>query len=121
MEILRRTLKAYMLTLCIFVILTFVLAAIINFTGFRQSWTFAALLVALSVSCTFIGVMEGNIVGKKGLLVGAASSAVLILIILLAVGGVFAGVFGMHSFNIFYIIPVIIGAVGGVFGANLAK
>ena len=119
MEILRRTLKAYMLTLCIFVILTF--AAIINFTGFRESWTFAALLVALSVSCTFIGVMEGNIVGKKGLLVGAASSAVLILIILLAVGGVFAGVFGMHSFNIFYIIPVIIGAVGGVFGANLAK
>ena len=101
MEILRRTLKAYMLTLCIFVILTFVLAAIINFTGFRESWTFAALLVALSVSCTFI--------------------AVLILIILLAVGGVFAGVFGMHSFNIFYIIPVIIGAVGGVFGANLAK
>lgn len=120
MEILRRSLKAYMLTLCVFVVLTFILAAVISFTGFKESWSFAGLLVILSVSAVFIGVMEGNIVGKRGLLVGAVSSAVLVVIILLAVGGVFAGAFGMGSFNALYIIPVTAGAVGGVFGANNA-
>lgn len=121
MEMLRRTLKAYTVSLCLFALLTFVLAAVINYTGFRESWTFAGLVAALSVTAFCIGAMEGNIIGKKGLLVGTASSVVLILIILLVVGGIFTDSFDMSGLNIFYIIPIVIGAVGGVVGANLNK
>lgn len=121
MEIIRRTLKAYIISICLFLALTFLLAAIINFTGFRENWTFAGLITIMSIVSLITGAMEGNIIGKKGLFVGMAAAALLIVIILLAVGGVFAGVFGLESFSPFYIVPVIAGAIGGVLGANLNK
>lgn len=121
MEIIRRTLKAYIISVSLFIALSFLLAVMINFTGFRENWTFAGLVCILSAASLVIGIMEGNIIGKKGLLVGAAAAALLVLIILLAVGGVFAGAFGMDSFSIFYAIPVLAGAAGGIVGANLSR
>lgn len=121
MEIMRRTIKAYIISLTLFIGLTFLLAAIIKFTGFKEEWTFAGLVFILSVISMITGIMEGHIVGKKGLLVGTVAAVLLILIILLAVGGVFAGAFGIDSFNVFYLIPVFIGAAGGTLGANLNK
>lgn len=121
MEIIRRTLKAYIISIVLFLGLTFLLAAIIYFTGYKESWSFAGLIVILSIASLVIGIMEGNIIGKKGLIVGLAAAAIFVMIILLAVGGVFAGTFGMENFSAFYIIPVLVGAAGGVLGANLNK
>ena len=75
----------------------------------------------MSISSAVIGIMEGNIIGKKGMPVGAAAAALLVAIILCAVGGVFAGSFGMDSFSVYYLIPVLAGAIGGILGANLSK
>lgn len=121
MEIIRRTLKAYIISVSLFIALSFLLAVMINYTGFRESWTFAGLVCILSVASVVIGIMEGSIIGKKGLMVGAAAAALLVLIILLAVGGVFAGAFGMDSFSVYYMIPVLSGAAGGIVGANLSR
>lgn len=121
MEILRRTLKVYVLALCAFAALSLILAAVIRFTGFPETWTFAGLVAALSLVSLLTGAMEGGIIGKRGMIVGAAAAAILVLIILLLVGGVFAGSFGMGSFSAFYIIPVVFGSLGGAFGVNLSK
>lgn len=121
MEILRRTLKVYVLALCAFAALSLILAAVIRFTGFPETWTFAGLVAALSLVSLLTGAMEGGIIGKRGMIVGAAAAAILVLIILLLVGGVFAGSFGMDSFSVFYIIPVVFGSLGGAFGVNLSK
>ncbi len=61
MEKLRKSLKAYVIALVLFVALTFALAALVNFTGFRETWTFGALLVIMSVSSLVLGMMEGRI------------------------------------------------------------
>ena len=61
MEKLRKSLKAYVMALVLFVALTFALAALVNFTGFRESWTFGALMVILSVSTLVLGMLEGRI------------------------------------------------------------
>lgn len=121
MEILRRTLKAYVISIVVFVALTFILAAIISFTGFKEEWTFGALIFIMSLTSFLTGLLEGGIVGKRGLLVGTAAGGLLVFIILIAAGGIFADSFGSESFSVFYIIPVITGAVGGVAGTNFAK
>ena len=120
MEIIRRSLKAYIFVSCLFTALTFLLAALISFTGFKESWSFAGLVCILSVSSFVIGFMEGHITGKRGLFTGIAAAAVFMAMILLAVGGVFAGAFGIDSFSVFYLIPILAGAAGGRAGANTA-
>lgn len=121
MEILRRSLKIYVLALCTFAVLSLALAVALRFTGFPEEWTFAGLTVALSLVSLLTGVLEGGVVRKRGVFVGAAAASVLIVTILLLVGGVFAGSFGLESFSVFYLIPVVFGALGGTIGVNLSK
>ena len=74
MEKLRKSLKAYVIALVLFVALTFALAALVNFTGFRENWTFGSLLVIMSISSLVLGMMEGRIFQKRGLLAGGAAA-----------------------------------------------
>ncbi len=121
MDILRRTLKVYVISVICFIVLTMILAALIYFTGFKESWSFIGLVTVLSLTSLLTGMMEGNVIGKRGILVGIASSFVLMLIILLAAGGVFADTFGINDLSLFYVIPLIAGCIGGVMGTNLNK
>ena len=77
MEKLRKSLKAYVIALVLFVALTFALAALVNFTGFRENWTFGSLLVIMSISSLVLGMMEGRIFQKRGLLAGRRSGCFL--------------------------------------------
>ncbi len=121
MEFLRKSLKVYAAALILFVLLTLALAAVLRYTAFSAGWSFAGLLVIMSVVAAFTGLLEGRLTGKKGMLTGAAAAAVFVLVIILAAGGIFAGSFGMESFSVVYLIPVAAGAVGGVFGANMGS
>lgn len=121
MEFLRKSLKVYAAALILFVLLTLALAAVLRYTAFSAGWSFAGLLVIMSVVAAFTGLLEGRLTGKKGMLTGAAAAAVFVLVIILAAGGIFAGSFGMESFSGVYLIPVAAGAVGGVFGANMGS
>lgn len=121
MEFLRKSLKVYAAALLLFVLLTLALAAVLRYTAFSTGWSFAGLIVIMSVASAFTGLLEGRLTGKKGMLTGAAAAAVFILVIIFAVGGIFAGSFGMKSFSVSFFIPVAAGAAGGVFGANLGS
>ncbi len=121
MALIRKTIKAYIIAICIFVLLTLILAALLRFTAFDEDWSFYGLIVALSVAALLLGIMEGNVVGKRGLLVGIASAAMLMVIILLVVGSIFAGTSGKGSIHAEYLIPLLSGAVGGILGANSRK
>ena len=121
MGLIRGTLKAYFIAVCIFAVLTLVLAALVRFTGFHEEWSLWGLVVVLSIAALLLGIMEGSIVGKRGLLVGLVSAAALALIILLIVRGVFAGMSEEFSFRVWYLIPVLAGAVGGILGTNSRK
>lgn len=121
MEIIRKSLKAYIIALGLFLLLTLALAALLNFTAFREGWTFVGLVFCLAVPSLLLGILEGKIVGKKGLFVGLAASALFLLLILFAAGGVFAGSFGVHSFHASYIIPLLLGGAGGILGSNSGK
>ena len=64
MEKLRKSLQAYVIALVLFVALTFALAALVNFTGFRETWTFGSLLVIMSISSLVLGMMGGKDLSK---------------------------------------------------------
>ena len=91
MEKLRKSLKAYVIALVLFVALTFALAALVNFTGFRETWTFGSLLVIMSISSLVLGMMEGRI---------------------------FAEEFSLGKTGWLYLIPVVAGSLGGICGVN---
>ena len=103
MEKLRKSLKAYVIALVLFVALTFALAALVNFTGFRETWTFGALLVIMSISSLVLGMMEGRIFQKRGLV---------------SVQGLFAEEFSLGKTGWLYLIPVAAGSLGGICGVN---
>lgn len=121
MEILRKSLKAYLISVALFTVLTFILAAIISFTGFRESWAFGGLVVSLTMAAMVTGFLEGRIIGKRGLVTGIVSSGLFLLIILVSAGGVFSDSFNMSGLNAFYLIPVAGGALGGIMGVSGEK
>ncbi len=121
MEKMRKSLKAYVIALVLFVALTFVLAALLNFTGFRESWTFGSLLVILSISALVLGMFEGRIFQKRGLLAGGAAAVLFLAIILVSVQGIFAEAFLLGKMMWLYLIPVAAGSFGGICGVNGAS
>ena len=106
------------LPLMLFVALTFALAALVNFTGFRETWTFGSLLVILSVSSLALGMMEGRIFQKRGLLAGGAAAVFFLAIILVSVQGLFAEEFSLGKTGWLYLISVAAGSLGGICGVN---
>lgn len=118
MEKLRKSLKAYVIALVLFVALTFALAALVNFTGFRETWTFGSLLVIMSISSLILGMMEGRIFQKRGLLAGGAAAVFFLAIILVSVQGLFAEEFSLGKTGLLYLIPVAAGSLGGICGVN---
>ncbi len=121
MDIIRKTLKAYIAAMAFFVALTFALAALIAFTPFRESWAFPGLIVIMSMAAALLGFMEGAAVGRRGLVTGAAASVLLVALIIGAAGAAFSGSFGAGDMNIFYLIPVAAGAAGGSLGTNIDR
>ena len=114
MEKLRKSLKAYVIALVLFVALTFALAALVNFTGFRENWTFGSLLVIMSISSLVLGM----IFQKRGLLAGGAAAVFFLAIILVSVQGLFAEEFSLGKTGWLYLIPVAAGSLGGICGVN---
>ena len=121
MEIVRKSLKAYGFALILFLMLTLLLAAVIRFTAFPEEWSYAGLIVALSISSMFLGVMEGRITGRRGLITGLFSSVLFIVIIIAAAGSAFAESFVPDSFDIMYLIPLLTGTIGAIAGTNSNK
>lgn len=121
MDTIKKSVRAYVLALILFALMSFLLAAIICFTGFPEDMSFAGMIIVLSAVSAFIGAGEGKIVGKRGIIVGFIAAAVFVFLILLAAGCVFAGGLEKASLSTFYLIPPAAGAVGGALGVNIGK
>ena len=121
MDIIRKSIKAYVCAMTVFLMLTLLLALIIRFTAFPEEWSYAGLIAMLSVASMFLGILEGKIIGKRGLLTGAVSSFLFITIIIIIIGCAFAESFGSDTLDIFYLIPILTGTIGAIAGTNSNK
>lgn len=121
MEILRKSLKAYVLAAVIFALLTLALAAAVSFTGFKENWAFGGLIGALTLAAVVLGFFEGRIMGRKGILTGIAAALLFLLIVLFFVNGILMSNLGIGELSVFYLIPVVGGAAGGVVGVSGAS
>ncbi|NLD20305.1 MAG: hypothetical protein GX663_08720 [Clostridiales bacterium] len=70
MDILRRSIKVYCIGVGLFIISSFIIAALICFTGFKESWSLYGIYGALGYSSLLIVVLESKIVARRGLLLG---------------------------------------------------
>ena len=121
MNILRKSLKAYIFAFVLFVAMTFIIAALIKFTGFSEEWAYAGLVTALAAACLVIGYLEGRIIGKRGLITGVVAQAVFLLVVFLVLSLLFSDSFTVKNTGLFLPVHLLAGAIGGVIGANSKK
>lgn len=121
MEILRKSLKSFGCAAILFLLLTFLLAVIIRYTAFPEKWSHAGMIAVLSVTSLFLGILEGKITAKRGILTGIISSAIFMFIVLAAAGCAFNETFDTDSLSILYIIPMLTGMIGAIAGTNSNK
>ena len=77
MDVFRKSLKAYIAAMILFIAFTAILAAMVTFTGFKEEWTFAGLIVSMTVSAMHLGYLESRVIGKRGLISGALSALII--------------------------------------------
>lgn len=119
MKFIRKSLKVFTAGIVLFTVLSLLLALMICYGGFKETWAFAGLIVALSVDSFFLGYMQGIAVGKRGMLTGMISSLIFVLIILFATGIMFSNSFGIKDISIYHFIPIAAGGLGGLVGVSL--
>lgn len=106
----------------IFAILSvFIFSLFMYFFDFPVSVQNGGLYILLNISIFLSGIYAGKKSSKKGYLYGLIASLVLILIILLLSVIILKGNIDFLDFIIKMPVLVLVGVIGGVFGANLRK
>ena len=121
MLVLKNSLKAYCVSVVIFIILTLLYAGVIKWTPLPESWSFEGLIVMLSIATMIFGFMEGVLIGKKGIITGVLTSVVFLLITLITAKIVFDGSVNINILKTQYIVPLISGIIGAIVGTNKIK
>lgn len=115
---LKKSIKAQIIGVVSFGVLTLMIAILLMATPFKESWSYTALITALCISCFLVGVIEGNVVKKRGMIVGTLASVITLLLILTIINTAFDQSLAFENSDIFLLIPLFFGTVGGVVGAN---
>ena len=121
MTMTKRTIKIQLIGLLTFVFLSVISSLVFMVTPLTEAWYHAVIITAMTLSCIFVGILEGNAVGRRGLLSGIAASILLILLILVIINLVFDGGLKPENNDIFLTIPLMAGGIGGVVGTNMDK
>lgn len=116
MDVFRKSLKAYIVSMILFVLLTAALAALVTFTGFKEEWTFAGLVISMTISSLILGYFEGRAIGRRGMIWGALAALIFVALIILSAGGVFSDMPEASGKTITYLIPIVGGSAGGIIG-----
>lgn len=119
MEAVLKSLKGFLYTLVLFVILTLIVGLLIKITPMPEGWSRYYLIGILSIACAFIGFYSGCLMKKRGLLYGALYAAVFILVVLIIYMAVFATGITFNAGLLKYLICALFGSVGGMFGVNM--
>jgi len=121
MMVIKRTIKIQILGLIAFTLLSVISALIFMFTPLKEAWYHAVIIAVMTLSCIFVGMLEGNAVGRRGVLSGITASILLILLILVIINLVFDGGLKPENNDILLTIPLMAGGIGGVVGTNMDK
>lgn len=82
MDILRKSLKIYLIGTCLFVILSMMLTAALYFTELRESWAAYGIFAVLGLSSLAVTVLESKTAAKRGLLAGLAAGLLFFVLML---------------------------------------
>lgn len=119
METAVRNLKGFVFAFILFLVLTIVASLLIKLTPIPEAWSIYYLMIALSISCLFLGIYFGSHLKKKGLIYGALYSIIFLLIVL----AVYLSAFSMELSGgiglLKYVICILFGSIGGMIGVNL--
>ena len=70
----------------------------------------------MTVSAMLLGYLESRVIGKRGLISGALSALIFVVLILLAAEGVFSDMPEASKHTLAYLLPVAGGGAGGIAG-----
>lgn len=122
MNVLKRALKAVPLGIVGFFIISLAGSVLLKFTPMPESWGFGYIIFTFTIVCFVTAFYMGTGGEKGGLAIGLCTSLVMILIIFSIVSIVSGTGFEIKSvMKIWYIIPVVLGTVGGIIGVNIKK
>lgn len=121
MLVLKNSLKAYCVSVVIFIILTLLYAGVIKWTPLPESWSFEGLIAMMSIATLIFGFMEGVLIGKKGIVTGVLASTIFLLITLTIAKIAFDGSVNINILKTQYIVPLISGVIGAIVGTNKIK
>ena len=114
-----RTLKAYISAAVLFGGLTLLMGALLRFTSLPDTGTSLYILVILCAACLFIGIYSGSISRQKGFLFGLIYSAGFLILVLFVA---FAAIGFPPEVSILkprFLLCLLCGSIGGIFGVNL--
>jgi len=114
-----RTLKAYISSVVLFGLLTLLTGALLRFTALPDTLIPLYILVILCIACLFIGLYGGSICRRRGILFGLIYSAVFLFLILAAGFAVLGFPQDVQLFQPRFLLCLVCGAFGGIFGVNL--
>lgn len=122
MIVIKRTLRTLTLGLLGFFLLSAVGGILLKVTPFPESWGFGYLVFCLAVICFPAGIYMSSVLGKGGLLSGAAVSCALVVVVFLITSVGLTGTVDFKSLlRLPYLIPLLTGAFGGIMGVNVKK
>lgn len=113
-----KSLKAFILAGCLFLILSAVFGALIRFSPLPERHIMYYGLLSLCVSCLFLGVYAGNLLKNRGFLFGAVYSAIFVFLITLLISAFSETEPGNGFFQLRYLACLLSGSIGGAFGVN---
>jgi len=121
MIMLKKIIKIQLLGFISFGLMTLLLTAVLMFTSFKEEWSYVTLIVILCVVCFFVGILQGHAAGKRGLIVGISASLITLISILAIINMIYSDDFKLENDDFILLIPLLLGAVGGVVGTNSNK
>ncbi len=122
MMILKRSLKAFVMGIISFFVITVIGAVILRFTPVTENTGYAIIIAALAAACFLTSFYIGTVCERGGMILGITVSFVTVVLIFLIVSCIFVKSVNMASLmRIWYLIPVVSGALGGIIGVNVKK
>ncbi|MFV0517592.1 MAG: TIGR04086 family membrane protein [Aminipila sp.] len=121
MNYLAKMMKGYFISFVIFLLLTILLAFFIKMTSLPEGMSFYYLIASICIATFFLGIFSGKLIGRNGLISAIIISAIFVFLIIFSANCIFFRELSLDSFNPLYLIPVIIGGIGGIIGVNVKK
>lgn len=116
-----RMVKAFLTAFIVFFILILITGILIRFTPLPERRINIYAITSLSLACFFLGLSMGRILEKRGIIYGALSSVIFVLLIIM-VAVLITGTFSEAGIiKIAYLPCVILGCIGGMTGVNLKE